>query len=346
MSGALSAAESATLLDALRNSALYRADQNSYILYPDRKLPGFFEKNNIPSAGIGNSKLLSMMIARNDGRIVRRDLNGVAHFNAAFRNATALKEALASVAGSGEYGELADVEGPQILALYEQVFDHRSFTGRSGTFYKYEGLGCIYWHMVSKLLLAVQDVLQSALEADESPEVIERLKCRYREIREGIGAHKRPEVYGAIPLDPYSHTPGFAGVQQPGMTGQVKEDLITRLGEMGVIVKGGKLSFLPKMAPGSEFLLSPGAFRYYDLEGQERTIDLTPGTLAFTICQIPVVAHAGGPKRIEVADADGVTRRFEGLELDANTSAAVFERNGAIKQLDVFFGLSEDLTNR
>ena len=35
--------------------------------------------------------------------------------------------------------------------LYEEVFDHQSFTGRSGTFYKYEGLGCIYWHMVSKL---------------------------------------------------------------------------------------------------------------------------------------------------------------------------------------------------
>ncbi len=47
-SGALGARESAALLDALRNSLLYRADQNSYVLYPDRKLPGFFEKNNIP----------------------------------------------------------------------------------------------------------------------------------------------------------------------------------------------------------------------------------------------------------------------------------------------------------
>ena len=48
-SGALSARESAALLDALRSSRLYRADQNSYVLYPDRKLPGFFEKNNIPA---------------------------------------------------------------------------------------------------------------------------------------------------------------------------------------------------------------------------------------------------------------------------------------------------------
>ncbi len=35
-SGALSGGESAALLDALRSSRLYRADQNSYILYPDR----------------------------------------------------------------------------------------------------------------------------------------------------------------------------------------------------------------------------------------------------------------------------------------------------------------------
>ena len=33
----------------------------------------------------------------------------------------------------------------------------QSFTGRSGAFYKYEGLGSIYWHMVSKLLVAVQE---------------------------------------------------------------------------------------------------------------------------------------------------------------------------------------------
>ena len=47
----------------------------------------------------------------------------------------------------------------------------------------------------------------------------------YFEILAGIGAHKSPELYGAFPTDPYSHTPGGKGAQQPGMTGQVKEDL-------------------------------------------------------------------------------------------------------------------------
>ena len=56
----------------------------------------------------------------------------------------------------------------------------------------------------------------------------------YFEINAGIGAHKSPELYGAFPTDPYSHTPGGKGAQQPGMTGQVKEDILCRFGELGV----------------------------------------------------------------------------------------------------------------
>jgi hypothetical protein len=330
-SGALSASESAALLDALRSSNLYRADQNSYLLYPDRKLPGFFEKNNIPAAALAKSETLSEMIERGDQRIVVQDLNGVAHFNAAFRNGALLKDALEPLG-------LPDEESAQIIALYEEVFDHQSFTGRSGTFYKYEGLGCIYWHMVSKLLLAVQEVMDRAARAGEDAAVVERLRSQYIEIRKGIGVHKSPEVYGAMPTDPYSHTPGFAGVQQPGMTGQVKEDLISRLGEMGVAVEGGQLGFRAHLVSRGEFLAEARTFRFYDLDGQERSLELEPGTLAFTTRLVPVVAHQSGPQRIEITPADGSRRTVEGLSLDAETSAAVFERTGAVRRLDVFFG--------
>ncbi|MGO9863837.1 MAG: hypothetical protein ACLPLR_09525 [Terriglobales bacterium] len=330
-SGALSPRESAALLDALRSSRLYRADQNSYVLYPDRKLPGFFEKNNIPAAAIAKSKTLAQMIERGDRRIVVQDLNGVAHFNAAFRNGTLLKEALA------RFG-VPDDESAHIVALYEEVFDHQSFTGRSGTFYKYEGLGCIYWHMVSKLLVAVQEVMDHAARAGEDAAVVEHLRSHYVEIREGIGVHKPPDVYGAMPTDPYSHTPGFAGVQQPGMTGQVKEDLISRLGEMGVAVEGGRLGFRAHLVSRGEFLSGARKFLYYDLDGQECSLDLEPGTLAFTTCQMPVVAHQSGTQRIEITSADGSRRTVAGLSLDAETSAAVFERTGAVRRLDVFFG--------
>jgi hypothetical protein len=330
-SGALTARESVALLDALRISSLYRADQNSYVLYPDRKLPSFFEKNNIPAAAIAQSKTLGAMIQRGDRRIVVEDLNGVAHFNAAFRNAALLKKALQAL-------YLPNEENARILALYEEVFDHQSFTGRSGTFYKYEGLGCIYWHMVSKLLLAVQEVLESALCAGGDNTQVEPLLSHYYEIREGIGVHKSPELYGAIPTDPYSHTPGFAGAQQPGMTGQVKEDLISRLGEMGVVVEDGRLCFHRLLVKCNEFLADARSFQFYDLDGQQRSLDLDPCTLAFTTCQVPVVAHQSGPQRIEITRADGSMNSVEALDLDAETSAAVFERTGAVRRLDVFFG--------
>ncbi len=114
----------------------------------------------------------------------------------------------------------------QVLQVFEEVFNHKAFTGRSGTFYGYEGLGSIYWHMVSKLHLAVQECCLKAVNEKDSPEVIGRLLEHYYEINEGIGVHKSPELYGAFPTDPYSHTPAGKGAQQPGMTGQVKEDII------------------------------------------------------------------------------------------------------------------------
>jgi hypothetical protein len=331
-SGALSAQESADLLGALRNSRLYRADQGSYILYPDRKLPGFFEKNNIPAVAVAELKPLTAMIASGDRSIVVQDCNGVAHFNPAFRNSALLKEAL-------QISDLQEKEKEQILALYEKVFDHQSFTGRSGTFYKYEGLGCIYWHMVSKLLLSVQEVLERAGSAGENPALVQRLANHYREIRMGIGVHKSPELYGAIPTDPYSHTPSFAGVQQPGMTGQVKEDLISRLGEMGVAVEDGRLCFRPFLVSGEEFLGETRKFHFYDLDGEPCCLDLEPGTMAFTICQVPVVAHRSGSRRIELTGAGGSRNTVETLSLDAETSAALFERTGAVRRLDVFFDL-------
>jgi hypothetical protein len=338
-SGALTPAQSVALLDALRASSLYRADQTSYILYPDRPLPRFLEKNKVPPDEVERSKLLSAMLKRDDRRVVARDVEGGIHFNAAFANSTVLRQALGQLEGNG-YPRLAKKEEQQILALYEKVFDHQSFTGRSGTFYKYEGLGCIYWHMVSKLLLAVREALERALESGAGEPLLQQLRAHYSSIYEGLGVHKSPALYGAIPTDPYSHTPAFAGAQQPGMTGQVKEDFIARLGEMGVHVEKGELAFVPQLVCRPEFLAESGRFHYCNLQGNSRVLELEPGTVAFTYCQVPVVAHRGGPPHIRVTFADGSTRHVEGLRLDGATSAAIFERLGTVRQLDAFYGLA------
>ena len=51
-SGFLSAKESLDVLNALKTSSLFRQDQYSYLLYPNRQLARFIEKNNIPKEKI------------------------------------------------------------------------------------------------------------------------------------------------------------------------------------------------------------------------------------------------------------------------------------------------------
>ncbi|MCW2502936.1 MAG: hypothetical protein JWO79_1220 [Actinomycetia bacterium] len=326
-SGALTAAEAADLLDALRASAMYRPDQNSYLLYPDRQLPRFAEKNSVPPSALDRSKLLTELAARGDERILIRDDDGGLHFHADFANASVLAGALAALAADPVYADLVEADRAAVLDVYEEVFDHQSFTGRSGTLYKYEGLGCIYWHMVSKLLLGISSVLA----AGGPPEVTERLRAHYDQVRDGLGVHKSPAEHGAIPIDPYSHTPGFAGAQQPGMTGQVKEDIIGRIAELGLTVSGGRLVFRPDLVRSAEFLTSPGVLRYADVTGSWQSIDVPAGAFAFTFAQVPVVVHASGPVGVSVS---GASSAQGSLELDAETSAAIFARTGTITRID------------
>jgi hypothetical protein len=123
------------------------------------------------------------------------------------------------------------------------------------------------------------------------------------------------------------------------MTGQVKEDLVARLGELGLHVEDGRLGFRAYLLPRGQLLSQPRAFSYHDAEDQERTLELPAGTLAFTICQVPVVVHAEGPQRVELTSVNGGSEIRQGLDLDADTSASIFERRGDVVRLDVFFAL-------
>ena len=333
-SGALAPGAALALLDALRASALYRSDQNSYLLYPDRQLPAFLDNNRLAPEDVQGSPLLVRMIERGDRRIVSRDVDGRLHFHHGFRNSKRLAEAL-----DGLEAPPPPAERQQILDLYERVFDHHSFTGRSGAFYKYEGLGCIYWHMVGKLRLAVQEVLQAAVLAGADRQVLAGLRRHYHQIREGLGMHKPPALHGAVPTDPYSHTPGFIGAQQPGMTGQVKEDVLARLGEMGAAVVDGRLVFDRALVTRDEFLPRASSFCHVDVSGQQRKAALAADTMAFTFCQVLVVVHRPGPPRLAVSVEDGSTRTVDGLTLDRETSARIFGRAGTVQRLDVFLGL-------
>jgi hypothetical protein len=333
-SGILSPEESLELLTALRASPLYRADQHSYLLYPDRDLPTFLEKNRVPSAAVGDSRLLQRLLAEGDPTLVTGDIHGGCHFNGAFRNKGDVADALARLEDS-RYAGLVQEEREQVLGLFEAVFRHRSYTGRSGTFFGYEGLGCIYWHMVSKLAVAVQTTIYRARDEGADGEALSRLIAAYQDVRDGLGSSKTPEAYGAFPTDPYSHTPAHAGAKQPGMTGQVKEDILCRWGELGVRVLDGRIVIDPILLRPSELLSEAQTFEYVDLDGRPRTIDLDPGSLAFTCCQTPFIYRPSPSAAIRVVRKDGAVASMEGNTIDREVSAAIFSRSGAIGRVEV-----------
>jgi hypothetical protein len=332
-SGFLSSSESLKLLNVLRMSDLYRADQNSYMLYPNKELPRFTERNNIPEEEIKNSNLFQLLIKDHNREIIERDILGVYHFNGNFRNADSLLAALNNL--DDHYSELVEAEKKQLLASFEKVFHHKSFTGRSGTFYGYEGLGSIYWHMVSKLLIAVQECCLNARENKEDEIVAKGLSEHFHSVKDGIGAHKSPELYGAFPTDPYSHTPGGKGAQQPGMTGQVKEDIIARFGELGIGVEEGKISFNPFLLKMDEFIMESVNFHYCDIHSNPKELMLATNSLCFTYCQVPIVYQISAQEGIEVLFNDGRSKKFDSLTLDKETTYTLFQRDGSINQIKV-----------
>ncbi len=339
-SGYLSPEAALKLLTALKHSRMYRADQHSYLLYPDRQLPRFVEKNNIPAWELRRSTLLRKLLADGNCQLIERDVAGRVHFHATVKNAQDLSRLLAELP-AGRYAALVNRDAALVLDIFERLFDHESFTGRSGTFFGYEGLGCIYWHMVSKLLLAAQENYFHAVECGAPAKVVKGLAAAYYDIRAGIGDYKTPENYGAFPMDPYSHTPGQGGARQPGLTGQVKEDVISRFGELGVTVRDGAIHFLPGLLRRDEFVTGREEFHYHGVTGRRQRLRLQPGELAFTYCQVPVVFRLAGENSLTLFLADGSKRRTVELRIDAATSRWLFERTGKILRLDVCLNLAE-----
>ncbi|MGY5450398.1 hypothetical protein ACVFI8_05565 [Agarivorans sp. MS3-6] len=333
--GVLTPEEAVQLLEKLYGSEMFRADQNTFMLYPDRDLSKFADKNSISKTRVEGNALLNAMVAKGDRRVIEMDIDGLYHFNQNFDNAGPLSEVLASI--KQEYKGVDKACWDDVLACYEEVFNHQAFTGRSGTMFGYEGLGSIYWHMVSKLLLAVQENYFSAREIDPNSAATQQLAEYYYRVREGIGFNKTPQVYGAFPTDPYSHTPKQAGAQQPGMTGQVKEEILTRFGELGLLVDKGEISIQPSLLRNREFLSEADSYQFIGLDGETQSIELAAGSLAFTYCQIPFIyqLEADDTAKIEITTSDNALITVNTLALNAELSRDIFERNGKLKQIVV-----------
>ena len=96
------------------------------------------------------------------------------------------------------------------------------------------------------------------------------------------------------------------GVQQPGMTGQVKEDIISRFFELGVHVQDGQITFCPIMLTDADF----------------KSSNLSPqhGELRFSYCGTEIIYRK-------------TCKGTGSVTLTPEQSQHIFARDGEIKQL-------------
>jgi len=333
-SALLPPAEVVGLLRALRQSSLYREDQQSYLLYPDREVPPFLAKNQIRAATAAHRALVERILQTGDQSLLRRSRDGGLHFSRHLRNSGDLCQAIEQWNARSGPVRLSPADKDALCQLWEEVFQHKVFTGRATTFFGYEGLGSIYWHMVSKLILSVGRYIQELEPEDRQDR--EELISFFHQLNGGIWRNKAVDCYGAFPADAYSHTPAHAGVQQPGMTGQVKEDILTRSCEYGMKITDGRICFHRPFLRKDEYIDSEARFSYLDVFGEEVSLILPVDSIGFTFCQVPVIFILGSHgKGLRVTSRDGSVILRNRMELTREESASIFDRRGEIVRIDV-----------
>ncbi len=333
-SGALELPQAAELLQKLPASSLYREDQASYHLYPEPDVPVFTQRNTLP-ARASQIALVAELLDRDDRRLAVPDEHGALHFASPIRNGEDVEAILDRLAADDGLRSLVEQDRAAVLDTFEAVFHHSEFTGRSSSFFAYEGIGSIYWHMVSKLLLAARENVQWAHDGEADEPLIRQLEDSYAAIRAGLGFCKTPDEFGAFPLDPYSHTPAGRGAQQPGMTGQAKEDVLARFGEVGVQPGEGQLHFSPESVADEEWLRESVSFEYLDVHQQPQSIELDENSLGFTLCQVPIIYRRGGNRSVQVHRSDGTVDQLPAGALPLDVSQAIFSRNGNVQRIVV-----------
>jgi hypothetical protein len=274
-------------------------------------------------------KLVSELVKASDSSLIVKDDEGNYHFGGQIHNVKDVSRALESL--KEKYPEFVQNDAQRIKDLFENTFHHSEFTGRSGTFFAYEGLGSIYWHMVSKLLLAVQETILRTRGEPSTEALIEK----YNDIRKGLSFNKSPEAYGAFPTDPYSHTPKGQGAKQPGMTGMVKEEILTRQMELGFAIQNGCIVFDFLLLDEDEFVAESTEFTYLNVHGKQGQVRLHAGSIAFTICQVPVTLEAAEEPCIQVYFSTGESQEIKGSVLDSLNSKHIFQRDGFVDKLVV-----------
>ena len=122
-SGLLSDDEALEVLAALRGSPLYREDQRSYLLQPDREPAPFLDRNRLSTDWRRRVPALADRVDTGEPVPIVLDRDGVARFAADLANVRDLRDAVIRLPG------IPAAERAEVEVLWEEVFHHQEFTG-------------------------------------------------------------------------------------------------------------------------------------------------------------------------------------------------------------------------
>ena len=130
------------------------------------------------------------------------------------------------------------------------------------------------------------------------------------------------------------------------MTGQVKEEVLTRFGELGVRIDAGSVSFVPSLLREREFVEQARVFRYLDLDDNWQDLEVAAGSLAFTWCQVPLVYSLADSveSSVTLTFDDGSRETLPGMTLPAEHSSRLFRRDARIQRIDLEFDRAQLFT--
>ena len=121
------------------------------------------------------------------------------------------------------------------------------------------------------------------------------------------------------------------------MTGLVKEDFISRMRELGILIQNGEILFQPSLLNLNELLNESSVFEYFDLKGEKQQFTLDVGQLAFTFCQIPILYSASSEDKISITLRNKNKILIKGHVINPAISASIFQRSGDIVLIEVSF---------
>jgi hypothetical protein len=118
------------------------------------------------------------------------------------------------------------------------------------------------------------------------------------------------------------------------MTGQVKEDILTRFEELGVRVEQGAIAFEPILLRRAEFLSAPQPWRFR-LQPEQGAEELPAGSLAFTLCGVPVIYRLAASAAIRVFADRGEQVVIPGSSLGLSWTRSLCQRDGRVLKIEV-----------